>query len=48
MRDEAIRAAPSRARTKEVTAVPRAPHAVRLHSRPHIDLQRVAGALCRS
>ncbi|MFJ8691759.1 putative leader peptide [Streptomyces roseolilacinus] len=21
---------------------------VRLHSRPHIDLQRVAGALCRS
>ncbi|WP_331609990.1 putative leader peptide [Streptomyces sp. DSM 40750] len=24
------------------------PHAVRLHSRPHIDLQRVAGALCRS
>ncbi|MGJ5949044.1 putative leader peptide [Streptomyces neyagawaensis] len=26
----------------------RAPHAVHLHSRPHIDLQRVAGALCRS
>ncbi|MEV5549696.1 putative leader peptide [Streptomyces sp. NPDC052309] len=25
----------------------RAPHAVRLHSRPHIDLLRVAGALCR-
>ncbi|WP_309505340.1 putative leader peptide [Streptomyces sp. KM273126] len=23
-------------------------HAVRLHSRPHIDLQRVAGALCCS
>ncbi|MGW6731865.1 putative leader peptide [Streptomyces sp. NPDC055013] len=23
-------------------------HAVHLHSRPHIDLQRVAGALCRS
>ncbi|WP_373428937.1 putative leader peptide [Streptomyces rishiriensis] len=22
--------------------------AVHLHSRPHIDLQRVAGALCRS
>ncbi|MEE1672018.1 putative leader peptide [Streptomyces sp. NPDC048304] len=22
--------------------------AVRLHSRPHIDLQRVAGALCSS
>ncbi|MEI5519467.1 MULTISPECIES: putative leader peptide [Streptomyces] len=24
------------------------PRAVRLHSRPHIDLLRVAGALCRS
>ncbi|WP_344400597.1 putative leader peptide [Streptomyces longisporus] len=23
-------------------------HSVRLHSRPHIDLQRVAGALCCS
>ncbi|MFD9429629.1 putative leader peptide [Streptomyces sp. NPDC060002] len=23
-------------------------HAVHLHSRPHIDLQRVAGALCSS
>ncbi|MFF0593528.1 putative leader peptide [Streptomyces antibioticus] len=23
-------------------------HAVHLHSRAHIDLQRVAGALCRS
>ncbi|MET9908200.1 putative leader peptide [Streptomyces sp. NPDC006476] len=23
-------------------------HAVRLHSRPHIDLQRVAGSLCSS
>ncbi|MFF9092470.1 putative leader peptide [Streptomyces sp. NPDC014802] len=22
------------------------PHAVRLHTRPHIDLLRVAGALC--
>ncbi|WP_373566819.1 putative leader peptide [Streptomyces griseicoloratus] len=31
----------------EVTDVARAPHAVRLHSRPHIDLLRVAGALCR-
>ncbi|MEU6086442.1 putative leader peptide [Streptomyces sp. NPDC047085] len=28
--------------------VTRAPRAVRLHSRPHIDLQRVAGALCCS
>ncbi|MER6350435.1 putative leader peptide [Streptomyces sp. NPDC001634] len=26
----------------------RALHAVRLHSRPHIDLLRVAGALCCS
>ncbi|MFD5583973.1 putative leader peptide [Streptomyces sp. NPDC127063] len=24
------------------------PHAVRLHTRPHIDLLRVAGALCRA
>ncbi|MFE9558336.1 putative leader peptide [Streptomyces sp. NPDC006692] len=24
------------------------PRAVRLHSRPHIDLQRVAGSLCSS
>ncbi|MFF3850662.1 putative leader peptide [Streptomyces sp. NPDC002328] len=24
------------------------PHALHLTSRPHIDLQRVAGALCRS
>lgn len=36
------------ARPAEVTAVPRVLHAVLLHSRPHIDLQRVAGALCRS
>ncbi|WP_319023152.1 putative leader peptide [Streptomyces phaeolivaceus] len=28
--------------------MPRAPRAVHLHSRPHIDLLRVAGALCRS
>ncbi|MFJ4520684.1 putative leader peptide [Streptomyces sp. NPDC088810] len=30
--------------------LPRAPHpyrSVRLHSRPHIDLQRVSAALCR-
>ncbi|MGV9350924.1 putative leader peptide [Streptomyces spiralis] len=26
----------------------RVPRAVHLHSRPHIDLQRVAGALCCS
>ncbi|MEU0071064.1 putative leader peptide [Streptomyces sp. NPDC006332] len=29
----------------DVTRVLRSVH---LHSRPHIDLQRVAGALCRS
>ncbi|WP_369293692.1 putative leader peptide [Streptomyces coacervatus] len=28
--------------------VTRVLHAVRLHTRPHIDLQRVAGALCCS
>ncbi|MFE1884260.1 putative leader peptide [Streptomyces diastatochromogenes] len=27
--------------------VPQPYRSVRLHSRPHIDLQRVAGALCR-
>ncbi|MEU9986445.1 putative leader peptide [Streptomyces sp. NPDC048045] len=44
-----------RARATEVTAVirvhslrvPQPYRSVRLHSRPHIDLQRVAGALCR-
>ncbi|MFC3572661.1 putative leader peptide [Streptomyces yaanensis] len=36
-----------RARRTEVTDVTRVLHAVRLHSRPHIDLLRVAGALCR-
>lgn len=35
------------ARTTEVTDVAGAPHPVRLHSRPYIDLGRVAGALCR-
>ncbi|MFM9738451.1 putative leader peptide [Streptomyces brasiliscabiei] len=48
MTHDEIREAPSRARTREVPAVPRVPRAVRLHSRPHIDLLRVAGALCRS
>ncbi|MGW9025575.1 putative leader peptide [Streptomyces sp. NPDC055722] len=37
-----------RARHTEVTDVTHAPRTVRLHSRPHIDLLRVAGALCRS
>ncbi|MFD7133825.1 putative leader peptide [Streptomyces sp. NPDC059894] len=40
--------APPRARPREVTDVARRAHAVHLYSRPHIDLQRVAGALCRS
>ncbi|WP_425543853.1 putative leader peptide [Streptomyces crystallinus] len=30
----------------EVADVSFVSHAVRLHSRPHIDLQRVAGSLC--
>ncbi|MGW6224178.1 putative leader peptide [Streptomyces olivaceus] len=30
-----------------MTDVAGAPHPVRLHSRPWIDLARVAGALCR-
>ncbi|MFF3905869.1 putative leader peptide [Streptomyces sp. NPDC001848] len=32
----------------EVTDVTRVPSVVRLHSRPHIDLLRVAAALCCS
>ncbi|MEU6548269.1 putative leader peptide [Streptomyces sp. NPDC046859] len=32
----------------EVRHMTRVLRAVRLHSRPHIDLQRVAGALCCS
>ncbi|MEU1182942.1 putative leader peptide [Streptomyces sp. NPDC005820] len=40
--------APLGARQGEVTAVTLICQAVRLHSRPHIDLQRVAGALCCS
>ncbi|WP_425443535.1 putative leader peptide [Streptomyces monashensis] len=32
----------------EVGRVTRVLRAVHLHSRPHIDLQRVAGALCCS
>ncbi|MER7837063.1 putative leader peptide [Streptomyces sp. NPDC096040] len=41
-------APPQGALKGEVTAVTRICHAVHLHSRPHIDLQRVAGALCCS
>ncbi|WP_373312280.1 putative leader peptide [Streptomyces aurantiogriseus] len=48
--------AAGRSRRAEVTDVTDAPltrvlnplRAIRLHSRPHIDLQRVAGALCCS
>ncbi|WP_416072252.1 putative leader peptide [Streptomyces sp. ME18-1-4] len=32
----------------EVRHVTRVLRVVRLHSRPHIDLQRVAGSLCSS
>ncbi|MEV0642507.1 putative leader peptide [Streptomyces sp. NPDC050619] len=46
--DEICAAPPRAPRCKEVTAVTRTLHAVHLHSRPHIDLQRVAGALCCS
>ncbi|MEU7722159.1 putative leader peptide [Streptomyces tibetensis] len=35
-------------RWREVADVTHTFHAVHLHSRPHIDLQRVAGALCCS
>ncbi|WP_374701487.1 putative leader peptide [Streptomyces maremycinicus] len=40
--------APSGARKEGGTDVIHVRHAVHLHSRPHIDLQRVAGALCCS
>ncbi|WP_443049703.1 putative leader peptide [Streptomyces sp. NBC_00287] len=47
--DEDTGEAPTRARTRtEGTDVTRRFRAVHLHSRPHIDLQRVAGALCCS
>ncbi|MER5717815.1 putative leader peptide [Streptomyces sp. NPDC002132] len=39
---------PPRGRQEEVRDVTGIPHAPRLTSRVHIDLQRVAGALCRS
>ncbi|WP_349256033.1 putative leader peptide [Streptomyces sp. YU58] len=44
--------APRRARLgtqqQEVTGVTPTLRSVHLHSRPHIDLQRVSAALCRS
>ncbi|MGY6025466.1 putative leader peptide [Streptomyces spinosirectus] len=38
-----VSARPTRTEVRDVTRVLRA---VRLHSRPHIDLQRVAASLC--
>jgi hypothetical protein len=43
-----ICAAPTGARKEEVADVTYTLRGVHLHSRPHIDLQRVAGALCCS
>ncbi|MCX4766628.1 hypothetical protein OG562_37775 [Streptomyces sp. NBC_01275] len=40
--------APQRARKGEVPDMTHMFHAVHLHSRAHIDLQRVAAALCCS
>ncbi|WP_407071111.1 putative leader peptide [Streptomyces cellulosae] len=48
MPHDEIGEAPSGARHREVAAVRHVFRSVHLHSRPHIDLQRVAGALCRS
>ncbi|MDH6515003.1 hypothetical protein M2164_001483 [Streptomyces sp. SAI-208] len=45
--DEICRA-PSRAQKEEVTGVIRVLRSAHLHSRPHIDLQRVSTALCCS
>jgi len=43
-----IRRALSRAQKEEVTGVISALRSAHLHSRPHIDLQRVSAALCCS
>ncbi|MFI7498605.1 putative leader peptide [Streptomyces sp. NPDC049687] len=48
MTDDETWTALSSAQQGEVPDVIRIRHAVHLHSRPHIDLQRVAGALCCS
>ncbi|MFC9680181.1 putative leader peptide [Streptomyces sp. NPDC056948] len=49
MTDDEVCEAPKRAtRRTEAADVTHIFHAVHLHSRPHIDLQRVAGALCCS
>jgi hypothetical protein len=43
-----IRRAPSRALKEEVKGVTVTLRSAHLHSRPHIDLQRVSTALCCS
>ncbi|MFJ8944424.1 putative leader peptide [Streptomyces sp. NPDC102395] len=47
-RDKGFLKKPPRGRQEEVRDVAGIPSAPRLTSRVHIDLQRVAGALCRS
>ncbi|WP_344608013.1 putative leader peptide [Streptomyces glaucus] len=47
MTHDEIREAPP-AEPRRSRDVTRVPHVVRLHSRPHIDLLRTAGALCCS
>ncbi|MEU9171240.1 putative leader peptide [Streptomyces sp. NPDC048420] len=48
MTEDEIRRAPPRAQKEEVTGVIRTLRSAHLHSRPHIDLQRVSAALCCS
>ncbi|WP_158973265.1 putative leader peptide [Streptomyces griseus] len=48
MTDDEMCAASVPREKKEVADVTRTSRTVHLHSRPHIDLQRVAGALCCS
>ncbi|MEV7072413.1 putative leader peptide [Streptomyces sp. NPDC093990] len=45
--DEICRA-PTRTQKEEVTGVTSALRSAHLHTRPHIDLQRVSAALCCS
>ncbi|MEU7657127.1 putative leader peptide [Streptomyces lincolnensis] len=45
---QSVRRAGSCAQQEEVTGVTPTLRSVRLHSRPHIDLQRVSAALCCS
>ncbi|MFF7133679.1 putative leader peptide [Streptomyces sp. SAI-149] len=48
MTHDEIRRAPSCAQKEEVTGVLSTLRSAHLHSRPHIDLQRVSAALCCS